>query len=284
MRGPKTTRTRRLCPISSEPGSRVSVVKRKKVSLVVVLVSGTTNATIVLSSFEKRNQMAAVLPAHIFRVIIGCVSPFEDGKLSDISCLMRLAFVSKRMRTLVVGFLAEPGTSARARAGVFSDPRKFEHTITYSRPLGLLLPDGPLSMLGSRDSGRLSRSGSTVGPVADPKEWSLVRVGSIALMPSSEDDMKKRIALLARIVPFLHDVHAWMPNKIKSQRGVVVNVEIMFPATVRRASIGTDHPTCIGNVEVSGSSVIGGEGVEQLMILAPSLILTSVRSLVIPNA
>lgn len=90
---------------------------------------------------------------------------------------MRLALVSKRVRTPVVLFLAEPATSTRARACVFSDPLKFGHTITHYRPLGLLLPDGPLSMLGSRDSSRLSRSGSTVGHVAEPKEWSLVRVG-----------------------------------------------------------------------------------------------------------
>ena len=61
-------------------------------------------------------------------------------------------------------------------------------------------------------------------------------------------------------------------------------MEIMFPATVRRASIGTDDQTCLGNANVSGSSVIGGEGVDQLMILAPDLILASIGSLVIPNA
>lgn len=233
---------------------------------------------------KTKTTMAAVLPAHIFRVIIGHVSPFGDGSLSGISDLMRLALVSKRVRTLVVMFLAEPDTST----GVFSDPRKFTHAAAYDRPrrpLGLLLPDGPLSMLGSRMSSRLSRSGATVGPVAEPKEWSLVRVGSIALAPSGEKDMKKRLALLARIVPNLHDVHVMMPNKIESRKGAaVVDVELMFPATVRRASIGTDHPTCICNVNVSGSSVIGGEGIEQLMILAPSVILTSVGSLVVPTA
>jgi hypothetical protein len=63
------------------------------------------------------------------------MSPFDDGNLSD---LMRLALVSKRVRTLVVRFLADPHTSARA---VFSDPLKFNRTMT-DRPLGLLLPPG----------------------------------------------------------------------------------------------------------------------------------------------
>ena len=205
---------------------------------------------------------------------------FYDGNLSDVSGLMRLALVSKGARTLVVRFLAEPGTSARARACVFSDPLKFTSTAVSDRPLGLLIPPGPLSMLGSRGSHRISRSGS-IGAVADPKEWSLVRVGSIALMPSRDEDMKKRLALLARIVPDLRDVHVMMPD---ATRGSFVNVELVFPETVRHASIGTDHRTCVGNVSVSGSSVIGGKGIEHLMILAPSLILASLRSLVIPNA
>ena len=74
----------------------------------------------------------------IFRVIVGYMSPFDDGNLSD---LMRLALVSKRVRTLVVRFLADPRTSARARARVFSDPLKFNRTVT-DRSLGLLLPPG----------------------------------------------------------------------------------------------------------------------------------------------
>ena len=73
--------------------------------------------------------------SQIFRVIVGHMSPFDDGNLSD---LMRLALVSKRVRTLVVRFLADPHTSTRA---VFSDPLKFNRTMT-DRPLGLLLPPG----------------------------------------------------------------------------------------------------------------------------------------------
>ncbi len=46
-----------------------------------------------------------------------------------------------RVEALVVRFLADPHTSARARARVFSDPLKFNRTMTY-RPLGLLLPPG----------------------------------------------------------------------------------------------------------------------------------------------
>jgi hypothetical protein len=72
-----------------------------------------------------------------------------------LSDLMWLASVSKRVRTLVVRFLAEPATSARARACVFSDPLKFTHTIGSERPLGLLLLDGPLIKLGSRRDDRL---------------------------------------------------------------------------------------------------------------------------------
>ena len=234
------------------------------------------------TTFQKGRAMDATggWSVEIWRRIIGHVSPFYDGNLSDVSGLMRLALVSKGARTLVVRFLAEPGTSARARACVFSDPLKFTSTAVSDRPLGLLLLDDPLSMLGSRGSHRISRSGS-IGTIADPNEWSLVRVGSIALMPSRDEDMKKRLALLARIVPDLRDVHVMMPD---AMRGSFVNVELVFPETVRHASIGTDHRACVGNVSVSGSSVIGGKGIEHLMILAPSLILASLRSLVIPNA
>ena len=207
----------------------------------------------------------------IFRVIVGYMSPFDDGNLSD---LMRLALVSKRVRTLVVRFLADPHTSTRA---VFSDPLKFNRTMT-DRPLGLLIPPGPLSMLGSRGSHRVTRSGC-IGNVAAPSDWSLVRVGSVALLPSSDEDINKRLALLARIVPDLHEVHAMMPE---SRNG---GLQLTFPDNVKRASI-----TCLGNVNVSsltnvsGSSVIGGPGIEELMILVPSMILASVGCLAIPNA
>jgi hypothetical protein len=210
----------------------------------------------------------AMWSSQIFRVIVGYMSPFDDGNLSD---LMRLALVSKRVRTLVVRFLADP----RARARVFSDPLKFNRTMT-DRPLGLLLPPGPLSMLGSRGSHRVTRSGC-IGTVAAPDDWSLVRVGS--LLPSSDDDMNKRLALLARIVPDLHEVHAVMPESING------GLQLTFPDNVKRASI-----TCLGNVNVSnltnvsGSSVIGGPGIEELMILVPSMILASVGCLAIPNA
>jgi hypothetical protein len=216
----------------------------------------------------------------IFRLIIGYVSPVDDGDLSD---LMRLALVSKRVRTLVVRFLAEPATSARARACVFSDPLKFTHTIVTERPLGLLLLDGPLITLGSRRSSRVSRSGAT-GTVADPNPWSLVNVGSIALKPSQDRDMNKRLGLLGCMVPNLLDVHVMMPDTLASRAGSDVNLHLLFPATVTSASIGTDHPTCVCNVNVSGSSVIRGECIEQFMIIAPSLRLTSIATLVIPNA
>ena len=162
---------------------------------------------------------------------------------------------------------------------MFSDPLKFNRTMT-DRPLGLLLPPGPLSMIGSRGSHRLPRSGC-IGNVAAPNDWSLVRVGSIALLPSSDEDMNKRLALLARIVPDLHTVHAMMPDTLASRNG---DLRLTFPDNVKRASIGTDHPTCVGNVNVRGSSVIGGPGIEEFMILAPSMILASVASLAIPNA
>ena len=215
--------------------------------------------------------------SQIFRVIVGYMSPFDDGNLSYI---MRLALVSKRVRTLVVRFLADPRTSARARARVFSDPLKFNRTVT-DRPLGLLLPPGPLSMLGSRGSHRVTRSGC-IGNVAAPNDWSLVRVGSIALLPSSDEDMNKRLALLARIVPDLHEVHAVMPDSLASRNG---GLQLTFPDDVKRASI-----TFLGNVNVtnltnvSGSSVIGGPGIEEFMILAPSMILASVGCLAILNA
>jgi hypothetical protein len=61
-------------------------------------------------------------------------------------------------------------------------------------------------------------------------------------------------------------------------------MHLLFPETVTSASIGTDHPTCVCNVNVSGSSVIRGERIEQFMIIAPSLRLTSIATLVIPNA
>ena len=201
------------------------------------------------------------------------------GILSDI---MRLALVSKRVRTLVVRFLADPRTSARARARVFSGPLKLNRTMT-DLLLGLLLPPGPLSMLGSRGSHRLPRSGC-IGNVAAPKDWSLARVGSIALLPSSDEDMKRRLALLARIVPDLHEVLAMMPDTLRSINGADVDLQLIFPENVKRASIGTSHPTCVGNVNVSGSSVIGGPGIEEFMILAPSMILASVACLAIPNA
>lgn len=221
----------------------------------------------------------AVWCSQIFRVIVGYMSPFDDVNLSD---LMRLALVSKRVRTLVVRFLADPHTSARARARVFSDPLKFNRTVT-DRPLGLLLPPGPLSMIGSRGSHRVTRSGC-IGNVAAPNEWSMVRVGSITLLPSSDEDINKRLALLARIVPDLHEVHAMMPDTLASRNGTDVDLQLTFPDNVKRASIGTDHPTCVGNVNVSGSSVIGGPGIEEFMILAPSMILASVARLTIPNA
>ena len=227
--------------------------------------------------------MVSEWSAGIFRLIIGYVSPFDDGNLSDVKDLMRLASVSRRVRTLVVEFLAEPDTSARARAGVFSDPLKFTHTIVTERPLGLLLLDGPLSTLGPRDSSRVSRSGANV-TVADPNQWSLVKVGSIALMPSRAADMKKRLALLGCMVPDLRDVHLMMPDTLPSRKGSNVNLDLTFPATVKSASIGTDHPSCVCNVSVSGSSVMGGDGIEEFMIVAPSLILTSIESLVLPNA
>jgi hypothetical protein len=159
----------------------------------------------------------------IFRVIVGYMSPFDDGNLSYI---MRLALVSKRVRTLVVRFLADPRASAR----VFSDPLKFNSTMT-DRPLGLLLPPGPLSMLGSRGSHRVTRSGC-IGNVAAPSDWSLVRVGSITLLPSSDEDINKRLALLARIVPDLHTVHAMMPESRK--RGPPANISRQCEASEHR--------------------------------------------------
>jgi hypothetical protein len=65
----------------------------------------------------------------------------------------------------------------------------------------------------------------------------------------------------------------------------LVRVGSLLPSSDKRASI-----TCLGNVNVSnltnvsGSSVIGGPGIEELMILVPSMILTSVGCLAIPNA
>jgi len=219
----------------------------------------------------------------IFRRIIGYVSPFDNGNLSDVSDLMRLASVSKRVRTRVVRFLAEPATSARARACVFSDPLKFTDPMVTERPLGLLLLDDPLSTLGSRRSSRISRSGVN-GTVADPNPWSLVNVGSIALTPSQDRDMKKRLVLLGCMVPDLRDVHLMMPDTLPSRTGSDVNIHLLFPATVTSASIGTDHPTCVCNVNVSGSSVIQGECIEEFMIIAPSVRLTSIATLVIPKA
>jgi hypothetical protein len=123
---------------------------------------------------------------------------------------------------------------------VFSDPLKFNRTMT-DRPLGLLLPPGPLSMIGSRGS----RSGC-IGNVAAPDDWSLVRVGS--LLPSIDEDMNKRLALLARIVPDLHTVHAVIPE---SRNG---GLQLTFPD--KRASI-----TCLGNVNVSNLTNVSGSSV-----------------------
>jgi hypothetical protein len=66
--------------------------------------------------------------------------------------------------------------------------------------------------------------------------------------------MNKRLALLARIVPDLHEVHAVMPE---SRNG---GLRLTFPD--KRASI-----TFLGNVNVKQpdqcSSVIGGPGIEE---------------------
>jgi hypothetical protein len=96
--------------------------------------------------------------------------------------------------------------------------------------------------------------------------------------------MKKRLALLGCMVPDLRDVHVMMPDTLAPRTGSDVNMHLLFPETVTSASIGTDHTTCVCNVNVSGSSVIRGERTEQLMIIAPSLRLTSIATLVIPNA
>jgi hypothetical protein len=76
--------------------------------------------------------------------------------------------------------------------------------------------------------------------------WSLVRVGS--LLPSSNDDMNKRLALLARIVPDLHEVQAMMPE---SRNG---GLQLTFPD--KRASI-----TFFGNVNVSNLTNVSGSSV-----------------------
>ena len=64
--------------------------------------------------------------------------------------------------------------------------------------------------------------------------------------------MNKRLALLARIVPDLHEVHAVMPDTLASRNG---GLRLTFPD--KRASI-----TFLGNVNVKQpdqcSSVIGG--------------------------
>jgi hypothetical protein len=207
------------------------------------------------------------------------MSPFDDGNFVGYHAARARVEARTHARRAVSGRSAYVGASEGAC--VFRSSQAQSHD--DDRPFGLLLPPGPLSMLGSRGSHRLPRSGC-IGNVAAPKDWSLARVGSIALLPSSDEDMKRRLALLARIVPDLHEVLAMMPDTLRSINGADVDLQLIFPENVKRASIGTSHPTCVGNVNVSGSSVIGGPGIEEFMILAPSMILASVACLAIPNA
>ena len=77
-----------------------------------------------------------------------------------------------------------------------------------------------------------------------------MRVGSVALLPSSDEDINKRLALLARIVPDLHEVHAMMPE---SRNG---GLQLTFPDNVKRVSI-----TCLGKVDVSNLTNVSGSSV-----------------------